>query len=358
LQENVRMRTDRASDTLDFFQGEVERLSAALAEQSKKIADFKTANVTALPDSSDSRRNQQEREEQRLLDLQREEAALKNQRATVVWVFERTGRAANVALSPEEEELQNLQSQLLQQQAIYKAGSPQIRVLQARITALQSLVSQQQAARAVPSADGRTAQPLSELDLELAPIDEQLRYIADERAAVEKTLADLGAALQATPQNERTLADFERELMNLQTQYDNAVAALGQAQVTEKIEVLSKGQRFTLIEAPIERNTPVSPPRLLIASAGIVGGLGAAVGFIVLWEMLNRSIRRPVELTQGLGIQPIATIPYIRTAGEQRRKRALILAILALIVIGIPLVLFAVHTQYMPLDQLLGGVVG
>ncbi|HRO11763.1 lipopolysaccharide biosynthesis protein [Amaricoccus sp.] len=358
LQENVRMRTDRASDTLDFFQGEVERLSAALADQSKKIADFKTANVTALPDSMDSRRAQQERGEQRLLDLQREEAGLKNQRATVVWVYERTGRAVNQALSPEEQELQNLQSQLLQQQAIYKPESPQIRVLQTRIAALQSLVAQQQAARAVPGADGQAAQPLSELDVELAPIDEQLKYIAEERMAVEKTLADLAAAQQATPQNERALADLQRELANLQTQYDNAVAALGQAQVSEKIEVLSKGQRFTLIEAPIEKNTPVSPPRLLIASAGIVGGLGAAVGFIVLWEMLNRSIRRPVELSNGLGIQPIATIPYMRTAGEQRRKQALILAILALIVIGIPFALLAIHTRYMPLDQLLGGVIG
>ena len=32
----------------------------------------------------------------------------------------------------------------------------------------------------------------------------------------------------------------------------------------------------------------------------------------------------------------------------------MILAVLALIVIGIPLVLLAVHTQYMPLDQLFG----
>lgn len=358
LQENVRMRTDRASDSLDFFQGEVERLTAALAEQSKKIADFKTANITALPDSMDSRRAQQEREEQRLLDLQREEAALKNQRATMVWVFERTGRATSVPLSPEEEELQNLQSQLLQQQAIYKAGSPQIRVLQTRITALQSLVAAQQAARAVPDADGQPTQPLSELDVELAPIDEQLKYIAEERAGVEQTLADLAASLQATPENEMTLSRLERELANLKTQYDNAGAALGQAQVTEKIEVLSKGQRFTLIEAPIERDTPVSPPRLLIASAGIVGGLGAAGGFIVLWEMLNRSIRRPVELSNGLGIQPVATIPYMRTAGEQRRKRALVLVILALIAIGIPFALLAIHTRYMPLDQLLGGVIG
>jgi len=150
LQENVRMRTDRASDTLDFFQGEVERLSAALGEQSKKIADFKTANVTALPDSMDARRAQQEREEQRLLDLQREESALKNQRATVVWVYERTGRAVNQALSPEEEELQNLQSQLLQQQAIYKPGSPQIRVLQTRVEWRHSLIEEPgQAVRAV-----------------------------------------------------------------------------------------------------------------------------------------------------------------------------------------------------------------
>jgi len=356
LQENVRMRTDRASDTLDFFQGEVERLTGELEAQSKKIADFKTLNVAALPDSMDSRRNQQEREEQRLLDLQREESALKNQRATVVWVFERTGRAStSVSLSAEEEELQSLKSQLLQQQAIYKSNSPTIRVLQTRIAALESLVSEQQAARAVPGADGEAAKPLSELEVELTPIDEQLKYIADERAAIEATLTELEASIQATPANEMALGDLERELANLQTQYDSAVASLGQARVGERIEVLSKGQRFTLIEAPVEKYTPVSPPRLLIAGAGVVGGTGAALGFILLWEMLNRSIRRPIELSQQLGIQPIAAIPYLRTSGERRWKRAAVIAVLALIVVGIPLALFAVHTRYAPLDQLLGG---
>ncbi len=359
LQENTRMRTDRASDTLDFFKGEVERLTAEIATQSKKIADFKTANVDALPDSQDSRRAQQEREQQRLLDLDREEASLKNQRASIVWVFERTGRAsATIALSPEEQELQTLQSQLLQQQAIYKPTSPQIRMLQSRIGALQELVTKQQADRAVPSADGSTAagKPLSELDVELAPIDQRLADIAAERASLQATLAALDAAQQATPKNEMVLNDLDRELTSLQTQYTNAVASLGQAQVGEKIEVLSKGQRFTLIDAPIDRNTPVSPQRLLISAAGLVGGIGAALGFIVLWEMLNRSIRRPVELSRDLGIQPIATIPYIRTAGELRWRRWLVGGVLLLIVVLIPLVLFLVHTQYEPLDQLIPGL--
>jgi succinoglycan biosynthesis transport protein ExoP len=357
LDENVRMRTDRASDTLDFFQGEVERLSSELEVQSKKIAEFKTTNVAALPDSMDSRRAQEEREQQRLLDLQREESALKNQRATVVWVFERTGRAGtNVALSPEEEELQALRSQLLQQQAIYRSTSPQIRVLQTRIAALESLVAEQQASRALPGADGEAAKPLSELEVELAPIDEQLKYIAEEKARVEQTLTDLGTSIQATPNNEMALADLERQYANLQRQYDAAVASLGQAQVGERIEVLSKGQRFTLIEAPIERTTPSSPPRMLIAGAGIFGGAGAAIGFILLWEMLNRSIRRPIELTQQLGIQPIAAIPYMRAPGEQRWKRGVILTVLGIIVVVIPLTLFAIHTQYAPLDELFSGL--
>ena len=68
-------------------------------------------------------------------------------------------------------------------------------------------------------------------------------------------------------------------------------------------------------------------------------------------ELLNRSIRRPVDLIGRLGIQPFATVPYIRTQGETRWKRGLVVAtVLALIVVAIPAGLFALHTYYMPLD--------
>jgi polysaccharide biosynthesis transport protein len=353
LQENVRLRTDRAGDTLQFFQGEVQRLEQALAEQSRKIADFKTANVAALPDSLTANRAAQEREQQRLLDLEREEAALKNQRATVVWVFERTGRATTaVALSPEEQELQTLKSQLIQQQAVYKASSPAVRMLQNRIAALESLVSEQRAERALPDENGEAAQPLSELDVELAPIDDRLKYIAEEKVTIQQALADIETAIQATPNNEMVLTGLERDLTSMQQQHATAMSSLGQAQVGERIEVLSKGERFSLIEQPSLPGGPVSPKRGLIAAAGIAGGVGAGLGLILLMEMLNRSIRRPVDLTTKLGIQPLATLPYIRTPGEVRRKRATVVAILAVIAVAIPVALFLVHTYYLPLDLL------
>jgi len=281
---------------------------------------------------------------------------LRSQRATVVWVFERTGRTGTVALSPEEEELDALRSTLTQQRSVYAATSPQVRMLETRIAALEALVAEQRKARAVPGVDGAETAPASELEVELAPIDSRLEYIAQDKAAIERTLAELDASVQATPGNEMTLAGLERELANLESQYQAAVANLGQAAIGERIEVLSKGERFSLIESPTEPTSPASPNRVLIAGAGVVGGAGLGLGFVVLLEMLNRSIRRPVEIAERLGVQPFATIPYIRTRGERRWKRGVILAVLLLVAVAIPLGLLAVHTLYQPLDTLLLGL--
>ena len=150
LAENVKLRTGRAGDTLEFFQTEVEQLEAdarASARRSSPTSRPRTSRrcPTAwrwcAPSRSASR--------QQLIELEREEASLKNQRATVVWVFERTGRStATATLSPEEEQLQALKSQLIQAQAIYRSTSPQVRLLQSQIAALEGLVAEQRAARA------------------------------------------------------------------------------------------------------------------------------------------------------------------------------------------------------------------
>lgn len=353
LEENVRLRQGRASDTLTFFQAEVGRLADELKRQSNKIAEFKTENFEALPDSLEERRNRQILEQERLIALEREESDLRNQRATVVWVFERTGRSTAVGdLSPEEQQLDALRNELVQQRTIYAASSPRIRMLENQVAGLAGLVEEQRAARAVPGPDGKAAAPASELDLELAPIDARLKFIAEDKATIQATLDELSNSIKATPVNEQILGGLERELTNIQTQYNAAVENTGQATVGERIEVLSKGERFSLIEQPNMPTLPSSPNRKLIAAAGLVGGLGAGLGFIVLMEMLNRSIRRPVELTAQLGMQPFATVPYIRTPGEVRRKRAIVAAALAVIVVGIPAALFTIHTYYMPIDLL------
>ena len=73
---------------------------------------------------------------------------------------------------------------------------------------------------------------------------------------------------------------------------------------------------------------------------------------------MNKAIRRPADLTAGLGITPFATLPYLRSPRQIRRRRWILILIFALVLIAIPVLLFAVDRLVMPLDLLLNRILG
>ena len=94
----------------------------------------------------------------------------------------------------------------------------------------------------------------------------------------------------------------------------------------------------------------------MILAAGLGGGIAAGLGFIFLLEFLNRSIRRPVDLTNGLGIKPFATLPYIRTGRQKLMRRLIIITILLSVAVGLPLGLYMLHLHVMPIDLIVDKV--
>jgi len=353
LQENVELRTGRAGDTLEFFEGEVDRLSGEIDRISQRMMSFKAENENALPDSLGFRRNQQAILQERLLQYEREATSLQDERERTVDIYERTGRvaASEAPISPEAATLEDLRRQLTQARVLFSADNPKIRLLETRIAGLEGIVAEQRAA--LGEDEG-----LSDYEVALSQIDGRLEFIAEEKARIETELAELDASIQATPANELVLGEMQRDYQNVQGQYNAAVDRLATASVGERLEVMAKGQRFSLIEPAVAPSSPEEPNRVMIAGAGVAGGIGAGLGFILLLELLNRSIRRPAELTAQLGIQPFATIPYMRTRREVRLKRTLMLVVLALIVAGIPMALLAIHTYYLPLDLLMRQAAG
>ncbi len=349
LQENVELRTGRAEDTLDFFKGEVQRLSGEIDRQSQKIMTFKKENENALPDSLAFRRSQQATLQERLLQYEREATSLQDERERTVEIYRRTGRVSVNAPpgSPEEQELGEMRSQLARAKVIYSESNPNIRLLETRIAGLEKMVAEQREAL------GLDTEGMSDYEAQLAQLDGRLKFIAEDQARIQADIDKLDTSIQATPGNELALSELQRDYDNTQGQYNAAVERLATASVGERLEVMSKGERFSLIEPAVAPASPDKPNRVLIAGAGVGGGLGAGLGFILLMELLNRSIRRPAELTSRLGIQPFVTIPYMRTKRELRVKRTLMLVALALIVVGIPIALFVIHTYYLPLDLLL-----
>src|SRR6056297_261470 len=58
LQENVQMRTNRAGETLEFFEQDVDRLGVELDTQSTRILQFQNENADSLPGSENFLRDE------------------------------------------------------------------------------------------------------------------------------------------------------------------------------------------------------------------------------------------------------------------------------------------------------------
>lgn len=353
LQENVSLRTNIAEETMNFFEQEVERLSEELDIRAGRILEFKNQNLSALPESMNYRLTRQSSLSERRTQLEREKESLERQKARLQDIFAATGRVQppeSQSLSREERQLIDLRQDLEVARSIYSDQNPRVRMLVSRIEALEAnLTEQPGAADAAQSATNPQEAMLNlqvgEIDTRIGVIDEELEGIADELERLEESIAK-------TPANSVTLEALERDLSNTRSQYDAAISRLATAATGERIELTAKGQRISVLRQATTPREPASPDRQRIFLMGLLASMAAAGGLIVALEFLNHAVRRPSDLTKGLGITPIATVPYIITDGEVMRRRGLAIGSVAVIAIGLPAALYLVHVEYLPLDLL------
>jgi polysaccharide chain length determinant protein (PEP-CTERM system associated) len=349
LQENVEMRTNLAGDTMEFFRQEATRLGADLDTQGTRILEFKNQNAEALPENETYIRERQSFVQGRLGQIDSELVSLTNQRAQMVDLFKKSGQisASTAEMTPEQRALQEAQKQLDSALLVYSESNPRVKLLRARVSQLQDTV----AGAGGTETEAESGEAL--LNAQLREIDAKINQLKTEQSDYEGQMEKLQANLLKLPANSLQLEGLQRAFDATRQRYQAASDRLAAAETGERIELLSKGERISVIEQAVPPTSPTAPGRAMIAAGG--AGAGAVLGFgmVFLLEMLNRSIRRPIELTSRLGITPIAVLPYIRTERETSRRRAVVLGIFGLLVIVVPLALFVVHSQVTPLDLIL-----
>lgn len=348
--ENARLRTGAATETLDFFEQEVERLTTELQLRSAAISAFQRENADALPDDQPFRMQRLSLLQERMGAAERERSNLIETRNRLIQIFEATGRVMGTPeanQSPEQRQLTRLEGELATALTIYSETAPQVVTLTRRIETLRETVAQQ------GGADTATVEgPEALLNLQLTEIDTRIESLDTQIAEVEVEMDRLDDAIARTPQNAITLDGLQRDYDNISGQYDTAVERLAQASMGERIEVSARGQRISLIEAAPVPTGPSSPNRPLVAMSGFGIGLALAAGFFLVMEFLNRSIRRPAEIVSKLGITPLATLPYLETRRQRMTRRFARIAAVAFVVIAVPVGLWAIDTYYLPLDLL------
>lgn len=356
LEQNLKARSERASETHDFFKKEVERLQKDLLELELEIAKFQNQNEDSLPDSLDFRRTELQNLLEQAFDLKRRRIGLEEQRRTLSESLSAGligGGVTGRALTPEEQQLQRLKTELSQAQAIYANSHPTVRALRSQIQAVERSIqprSDQADADAAAEGDHSTQRAKTEAERQIELIDTELELVAEETAQIELRQEDLRASIDKTPGVAMALNALQRKYEDLEAQFKIASAKQAAAATGEKLEVNRKAERFEVIEQAQVPERPESPNRPVIAIGGAAGGLGLALALAMLLEFTNKTIRTAADLERKLQLRPLISIPYIETARERRfRQRKRSFAILLILVV-IPASLYAVDQFYLPLD--------
>jgi succinoglycan biosynthesis transport protein ExoP len=348
LQWNTELRTTASGSTLDFFEQEVRRLTEELAQQNALILEFEQQNRDALPESLEYRRTRQATQQERLLQVDRELAALRDRRDRLTELYDRTGTLVTSGgdRTPEAERLEVARQQLASALVVLSPSNPRVKALQNEVSALEEVVKAQLGA----SGGGE----LSAFEVQMLDIDGQITFLAEQKKLLEEDLVRLEASIEATPGNSIRLGELQSNYETLRVQYEEAVTSLSEARIGDRIEITDRGQRISVIERAVPPAYRAEPNRKRIAVAAFGAGLILSAGLLVLLEILNQTFRRPSELVRALGAPPFGTIGYLPGPAAPSRMSLNRVGVIGVLLINIPIVLLVLHLYVAPLPTLLG----
>src|SRR5665213_590092 len=270
LNEDVRSRTNYASETTKFLDDEVKRAETAISEVDAQFLELRNRR-TGVPDLT----------------------------AT--------------SQSDDAREIAKLRAELLTKSATYSENHPDILALKRKIEAFQkpTLLGE------LTADASQKAEPSQKAD-------------ASQKTVAQKTgKGDAPQKTAATGNMDASSLDaLATKRLNLITELTSARQKLTAARLGENLERGQQSERLEVIEQATLPKKPTSPNRPKIVGIAFVIAMMAAGGLVFASEALNPAIRHASDLFSVVDRHLIVSIPYISKLGEvRRRKRTIILTI-------------------------------
>jgi len=347
LDENIKSRVERATETTAFLEQEASRLKVDLEKIETLVASYKQEHGDALPEHLSLKVDILQRTEAALARLDREYQATQNELNRLD--LELTSATEGKGVAGTMSELEMLRAEYRAAVINYKETHPTVRSLKRKIAALEEAGDSPESAENNPGLNSALVFKIKTL---ISTEKGRLASLQAQRKPLRQKLLDLEQQIIKTPQVELALSSLLRDHSNAQKKYEEIQSKQLGAQIAENLEGENKSERFSLIDPPLLADKPIKPNRFKIIILGLFAAFAAAGGIAILLEMLNQRIRGKGALTTALGQAPLVEIPYITTTEERIRQKRLIKKVI-IAAIGLFIAsLLIVHFAYMELDLL------
>ncbi len=341
VEENLKYRQERATETSNYAQDELDMAKEMLDKKEAILRDYKLKYYNEMPEqrvTNMSRLNalqeQYQLKQESIQDLERTRVLIGDQIAARRQLLENslnssvpvTANNAPVRVMGKREQLERMEARLVRLQERYTDKHPKIKSLKKKIDRLEEKVaSEKQEKPVVEAVDKATGeivdQPLFNLQLQLKEIGLNIAKINKEMQALLGQIEKYEQWVAAAPVREAEWSSVTREYGELKRHYDFLVAQNLQARSAMNLERKQQGSQFKIEDAARVPVKPIKPDFLKIMAMAILIGAGIGGGLALGFEFLNSSFRDPVTLENAFGLEVICSIPNVSLKREVVRRR-------------------------------------
>lgn len=342
LDENVKARTKRVTETTDFLTVELDSLKKQLEVVENKVAEYKQQNANSLPEHQQMHMTSLEQMRTAIKDLDREYKTTQEELRYLDVEYTTTSASLNdptLDLDPrlKVSDLDKARAELERSMVLYKETHPTVRILKRKVAQLEK--ADQEPAPSKPRKTNVAAElALSKIKTQIESANLRLESIANQKRAMNAKIGNLQNQIIKIPQVERGLFSLLRDYENAKVNYEDVKAKQVNAKIAENLELGDKAERFTLKLSPELPEFRESPKRTQLMLIGIVASLLLSVVFAVLLEMLDPRLRGLAAISSAIEMKPLVAVPYIETQFERNQKTKMIKRLIFSVVLLVVLV--------------------
>lgn len=329
IEENLRFRQERASQTSTYVRDELNMAKEALDKKELIMRDYKLKYYNEMPNQRTNNMNrlnalqeQLQNNQDRSLQLERtrllvQEQISQKKKKSQLTLDANSKNQNSIASTEGLNDIQQVRLRLEKLKTRYTDKHPEVKRLSKILRDLE--------ARQQDSPDGTASFPvdpqIAELKQQLEDIEFNLKRLKKERQTLEDQITKYDKWIAATPIREAEWQALTRDYEQLNAHYQRLVTKSLQAESAQSLENQLQGSQFKIIDAAHFPEKPFKPDfkKLLLMAIGI--GLAVGCGLSLGIEFLSTSFKDPVELESYVGVPVACAIPTIYTKKELTQKR-------------------------------------
>jgi polysaccharide chain length determinant protein (PEP-CTERM system associated) len=313
VDENVKSRENQATMTAGFFKAQLNDARQRLAEQERRVAEFKARHPGRLPEQLSAN----------LMTLERLRSDLRRNGDEQLRVMERRRAAeeigdSNVAGTAAEtpaQRVNRLKRELAQLRTEFTDRYPDIVRTQRQLAEAESQLAENRVTGgAGESGDGGRRQRA------VGQVDGELQILTAEERRLRDAIATYQQRIDEAPRREDEYQQLARDYEATKEIYRSLLNRAEDAQIAERVEREQQGERFRIVQRALVPNAPSAPDRLRLGLMFGVVCLGIATAAVVITEYVDTSFHSVHELRTFTRVPVAAVVPIISVGDERRRE--------------------------------------